>query len=202
MRTRALLLGGVLGPVAFIAAWVGTGFAATDYSPVTDPISELAEVGAPTQAWMTAGFIVFGVGVAAFGVALRAVLPGLAGVAAIATGVCTLGVAAFPLGWNDGAHGAFAGAGYVTLALTPAFAALRLRLDGQRRWARWSLVAGVVIAAALGLSVVWTRHGLWQRIGLTTGDLWIIACATTVLARDSALRGTDLRARTGEGGEG
>jgi hypothetical membrane protein len=200
VRTRALLLGGVLGPLAFIAAWVGAGFAATDYSPVTDPISELAEVGAPTQAWMTAGFIVFGVGVAAFGVALRTVLPGLAGAAAIATGVCTLGVAAFPLGWNDSAHGAFAGAGYATLALTPAFAALRLRIDGQRRWALWSLAASVVIAAALVLSVVWTRHGLWQRIGLTTGDLWIIACATTVLARGSTALSAFSRARTGAGG--
>jgi hypothetical protein len=171
----------VLGPLSFIAAWVGAGFAATNYSPVTDPISELAEVGAPTQGWMTAGFVGFGVGVAAFGVALRAVLPGLGGVAAIATGVCTLGVAAFPLGWNDAAHGAFAGAGYVTLALTPAFAALRLRRDGRWRSALGSFAASGVIATALVLSVVWTRHGLWQRIGLTTGDLWIVATALSVL---------------------
>ena len=47
---------------------------------------------------MTAGFIVFGVAVSLYGVAVRRTLAGWAWLAAVVCGVATLGVAAVPLG--------------------------------------------------------------------------------------------------------
>ena len=83
---------------------------------------------------MTAGFLVFGAGVIAFGAALRVVCPGRAWTAAVATAACTIGVAATPLGgWSgDAAHATFAGAGYVTLVALPVLAAGPLRAVGPR----------------------------------------------------------------------
>ena len=100
--------GGVIGPVAFIAAWVTTGQLTDGYSPVHDPISDLAAVNAPYRGWMTAGFVVFTGGLVAYGLALRARRAGPAWIAAVITGVATLGVAALPLDHSsavDTAHG-------------------------------------------------------------------------------------------------
>ena len=100
-RDRVLAAGGVVGPVAFVAAWTVCGAVTDGYSPVQDAISDLAAVGAPTRVAMTAGFVVFGIGVIAFGFALRAALHSRAWIAAIGTGACTIGVAATPLGgWS------------------------------------------------------------------------------------------------------
>ena len=78
-----------MGPAAFVAAWAVSGATTDGYSPVHDAISDLAAVGAPTRVAMTAGFVVFGVGLIAFGFALRTALDGHAWVAALATGACT-----------------------------------------------------------------------------------------------------------------
>jgi hypothetical membrane protein len=68
--------GGVVGPVAFVAAWLGAGLATGGYSAVEGAISDLAAVGAPHRGLMTLGFVVFGVAVPIYGLALRRVLPG------------------------------------------------------------------------------------------------------------------------------
>jgi len=73
---RRCALGGIVGPIAFVAAWSIGGLAASHYSPIDDAISHLAEVGAPTRPLMTAGFVVFGIGLAVYAVALHAALPG------------------------------------------------------------------------------------------------------------------------------
>src|SRR3954462_14459944 len=91
-------LGGILGPFAFVAAWSIGGLAASHYSAIDDAISRLAEVGAPTRPWMTAGFVGFGIGLPLYAVALRTSLPGPSWMTAAATGLATLGVAAAPLG--------------------------------------------------------------------------------------------------------
>ena len=83
---------------------------------------------------MTVGFVVFGAGVIAFGAALRVVCAGRTWMAAVATGACTVGVAATPLGgWSgDAVHATFAGAGYVTLVALPILAAGPLARSGHR----------------------------------------------------------------------
>ena len=60
--TRWLALGGVIGPVAFVGSWAILGATTPGYSPVNGAISDLAAVDASSRAPMTAGFVVFGLG--------------------------------------------------------------------------------------------------------------------------------------------
>ena len=178
-RDRVLAAGGVVGPVAFVAAWTVCGAVTDGYSPVQDAISDLAAVGAPTRVAMTAGFVVFGIGVIAFGFALRAALHSRAWIAAIGTGACTIGVAATPLGgWSgDTAHAVFAGLGYVTLVALPLLASIPFARRGHRAWTRASRATGVIAAVCLAATTLGPMHGLWQRLGLLAGDVWIVVTA-------------------------
>ena len=132
---RLLALGGVVGPAAFVGAWTLAGAQATGYSHVNNAISELAAVDAATRGLMTAGFIVDGFGLIAFGLALREVLDGRAWIAAAVTGAATMGVAAAPLGgWaRRYAHAAFAGLGYASISVLPLLVAAQLALGANVR---------------------------------------------------------------------
>jgi len=181
LRERLLAAAGVVGPCVFIADWAILGTRAKDYSPVSDAISELARMHASTRPAMTAGFLVFAAALPTYAVALRQSLPGHAWKFAAANGVATLGVAAFSLGtptFGD-IHGAFAGLAYASLAATPVAASVALRRAGHKALARTSIAAGLLCAAALVTSVAGPGHvhGVFQRIGLTIGDVWIIASA-------------------------
>jgi hypothetical membrane protein len=70
-NVRLLAVGGLVGPFAFVGAWAIAGAATAHYSAVDSAISDLAAVGAPARVAMSVGFVVFGVGVIAFGFALR-----------------------------------------------------------------------------------------------------------------------------------
>lgn len=181
---RLLAFGGLVGPVAFVGSWAVAGVTTAHYSAIDNAISDLAAVDAPTRVAMTIGFVVFGVGVIAFGFALRAVLPGRAWMAAVATAACTLGVAATPLGgWSgDAAHATFAGLGYATLVALPLLAAGPLARAGHSAWARLSILTGAFSATCLAASTLGPLHGLWQRLGLIAGDVWIVATASAIVA--------------------
>jgi len=184
-RVRLLALGGVVGPVVFVASWAISGATTSGYSNVDGAISDLAAVGAPTHVAMTVSFVVFGIGVVAFGFALREALDGPAWIAAVVTGMCTIGVAATPLhGWSgDTVHGAFAVAGYAAIVAIPLLAAAPLAAAGHRVWARASVVLAVVAAACLVATSNGAAHGLWQRLGLTIADAWIVASAAYLVTR-------------------
>jgi hypothetical protein len=71
---------------------------------------------------MTTGFVALGIGVPVYATALRSAVGGYGWIAATATGITTLIVAATPLARStvvDTAHTGFAAIGYVTLAATP-----------------------------------------------------------------------------------
>jgi hypothetical membrane protein len=185
----ALATGGIVGPAAFVTGWAVLGAQRPGYSPVTDAISHLAEVGASTRPWMTGAFVVFGTAVPVYAVALRRALPGPAWIAATATGLATLGVAALPLGRSDlgdTLHGVAAGTGYLTLAAVPLLAAGALRRRDLGRGARWSLAVGTICGACLAATVVAEADGLFQRAGLTAGDLWLAASAAWMLGGERA----------------
>ncbi|HEX9969095.1 MAG TPA: DUF998 domain-containing protein [Acidimicrobiales bacterium] len=188
MRTnRVLALGGIVGPLAFVGAWAALGATRAGYDPLRDPISRLAEDGASTRAAMTTGFLVFGVGVPLFGVALRRGLGGQAGTAAVATGLATIGVAALPLGRGvDLEHGVAATAGYVTLAAVPLLASRRL--VGADRAV--STATGLLSAACLAATPFVGAVGLFQRLGLAVVDAWIVVAAVRLA------RGQDTRTIT------
>lgn len=150
---------------------------------MNDAISDLGAIHASTRAAMTTGFIVFGVAVAAFGLALRVAGLRPAGNATIATALFTLAVAAVPLGGptRDVVHGTFASLGYITLAAAPLLAARAFATAGRPGWARYSRVTGAVAAACLAASALGPVHGLFQRSGLTVGDAWLVAIASQLV---------------------
>jgi hypothetical protein len=181
--------GGLLGPAAFVSAWIVSGALRHGYSPVEDAISRLAAVGAPRRLIMTAGFVGFGVGVPVYAAALRASVPGPAWKAAAAAGVATLAVATTPLDATptlDLLHGGFASAGYAALAATPLLAAGPLAASGRRSAARLSVATGLASAICLAGTLAGPAHGLFQRSGLTLGDAWLAASAVWMLSGGQA----------------
>lgn len=182
---RTAALGGVIGPAGFVGAWViGASVTSSPYSSIDDAISRLAAVGSDTRWLMTAGFVTFGVSLPVFASALRSSLPGRAWITAAATGVATLAVAAAPLDRSetiDRMHGVFAGIGYLTLAATPLLAAAPLRAIGHHRLAQSGIAAGLTSATALALTTTGHWTGLFQRVGLSVSDAWIVATALTVV---------------------
>ena len=181
---RVLAAGLVAGPAAFVAAWVVGGARTPGYSYVHDAISRTAAAGAPQRHLMTAGFVAYAVGVGAGSLALRRALPGPAWAAAAVSALGTAGVALTPLDTSpavDRAHGVTATVGYIGLAATPLLAAAPLRAAGRPRAAAASIAAGALIAAALAASaLVDDQVGLAQRVGLTTGDLWLATAGITI----------------------
>lgn len=174
---------GAVGVAAFVTGWVLGGARRRGYSPVHQAISQLARYGTPQRALMQTAFLVFGVGVALFGLTLaRSWGRLLLGALVALNGLATVAVASFPLsaaggGSEDTRHAAAASVGYVTLALVP--------LAGRRGVGlpRLSLAFAVITAVALLLSVVAHPTGLWQRVGLTTGDCWLLIAASCLYAR-------------------
>jgi hypothetical membrane protein len=183
-RVQLLAWGGVVGPAAFVGSWAIAGAATASYSSVNNAISDLAAVHTSTQVAMTAGFVVDGLGLIAFGIALREVLEGRAWMAAIATGGCTLGVAATPLGgWSgDAVHATFAGLGYAAIVALPVLAAIPFARARRAGSARVSVLTGTISATCLLASTFGPAHGLFQRLGLTVGDAWIVATASALIA--------------------
>jgi hypothetical membrane protein len=194
-RVQQLAWGGVVGPAVFVAAWAICGAATAGYSAVNDAISDLARVDASTQLVMTAGFLIDGLGLIAFGLALRQALDGRAWMAAVATGAFTLGVAATPLGgWSgDAVHATFAGLGYAAIVALPLLAAAPIARTGRVGWARASVLTGSISATSLLLSTLGPAHGLFQRLGLTICDAWIVATALSLIAAMKAARVQYLR---------
>ena len=174
----------MVGPLAFVSAWMVAGASTEGYSPVDDAISDLAATGASTRVVMTIGFVVFGERLIAFGFSLRATLGGHAWIAAITTGACTIGVAATPLdGWSgDTVHAIFAGLGYLTIVALPLLASMSFARRGRRAWALASRVTAAAAALCLVASTFGPAHGLWQRLGLTIADAWIAIVAVTLAA--------------------
>lgn len=181
---RLSALGGVIGPAGFAGAWLIGSLTTDGYSMVNDAISRLAAVGADTRVLMSMGFVTFTVGVLAFAKALRSAVPGAAWISATATAIATLGVAVFPLDHSstvDAVHGVAATTGYITLAATSLLAAPQLRELGRPRAAAVSRVAGLSTAFCLGATIFGPTHGLFQRLGVSIGDLWIIVASFELL---------------------
>jgi hypothetical membrane protein len=188
-RPPVLALGGLLGPAAFVSAWLVGGRRTSGYSPARDAISRLAAEGAPTRSLMTAGFMGFGVLVplAAPALARTVRAPGVRATATVA-GLATLAVAATPLTRDEGTtqdtlHSVWAATGYVAMALTPLVAARALRRDGRRRAASLSLATGAVSALSLVGTVVLPWSGGAQRLGLGVVDVWLAVVAVAALRR-------------------
>lgn len=196
MRREWRLVGGVVGPAAFIAAWATLGSRREGYSPVDDQISRLAAAGSSTQAAMTAGLAAFSIGVGLYAEQLRQSLSSRTGAAALVSAAGAAGIAATPLGSPLGGapHAIAAGISYVALVAMPLLAARPLAVRGAAAAAMASAAAGLAAGAVLAASLVADRAGLWQRAGLTVADAWLITSAV-VVARQSPRRAAPNAAR-------
>lgn len=182
-------LAGIAAPASFISAWVTGGAVTPGYSPVQDHISDLAAIGATTRPLMTAGFLGFSAFAPFFAKHLAASLdqPALR-LSLTAAAAGTLGVAAFPLGgpFGTGPHGAAAAVSYLAMASNPVLGSRALRRSGNDdRLAGLSLVTGLAAGALLTRSLVGEQQGLFQRLGMTVADSWLIGMAVRELRRDA-----------------
>ncbi len=177
-----LALGGIVGPAAFIGAWAVLGATRSGYSPISGHISDLGALGTTTRAGMTAGFVVYGLGLPMYGAAAYARGRRVIGALAVVTGLSTLAVAAFPLGTaSDRPHVISAAIGYVTLAAIPIVGAVHSWRSGRRTSALVSAAVALASGAALVASLSGPQGGLWQRTGLTLSDLWVAGHAIALL---------------------
>ena len=178
---RRLAIGGIVGPSAFVTAWVIGAFSDDrQLSAIDDAISQLAHVGSNTRWLMTVGFVTFGIGVGLFAVSVRTTLGATTSALLAATATSTSAVALFPLGASDTVdqlHGIAAATGYITLVGAPLAACGPLRRLGAHRLADAGVAAAAVAAVSLGASLALPASGAFQRLGLTVVDAWIMTTA-------------------------
>lgn len=179
--SRLPLLAGVVGPGAFVGAWLLGGALRDGYDPVATTISRLAEQGTSHTAVMTTGFTAFGVLLPVFA---RRLEPRALRLAATTSGLATLGVALAPLSatggtTSDRVHYVAAALGYVAQAASPVVGASALPRPAVSR--ALGAAAGACLVASL---VDHERTGLWQRLGLGLVDAWFVVLAVHLLGKD------------------
>jgi hypothetical membrane protein len=194
---RAAAAGGVLGPLLFVSAWVVSGALRDGYSPVHDAISRLAERGAPDRWIVTSGMLAFGLGSLLLAAALKndeRLRKTSFGV--IVVGLSAIAVAMFPCSegcpgleeLTDNAHALAAGVNYAAFTAAPLLTAAATYRD-DRRFAAFSGAAASFAAAALVIQASGLgANGLWQRIGLTIDDIWMVATSLLFLLRRGPFR--------------
>jgi hypothetical protein len=178
-RDRWLATGAIWGPGLFMAAWLVGGLLVVGYSPVEQHISDLAEVGAPTQGLMTLGFAAFGTGVGIAVWPLRRLIGKPAALALLVNAILMIGIALTPTGGSadvDFVHAMLALLAYASIAVVAPLAAIVLRRRSMVL-ALVSVAVGLATLAFLSASLGESRSGLLQRLGLTATDLWLIAVA-------------------------
>jgi hypothetical protein len=188
--TRALLAGGVAGPVAFTLAWGVAGATQDGYPVAHEHISGLAAADAHRPAAMRAGFWALGAGLVAFAAGMRRALPDAGPVAPVLTaaaGLATVVAGSFhrdtmllnPPGrpddhrqsWRNDAHDRAAGVAFVSGLLTPLVLASHFRRDpGLAHLVAPSVAVTAVEAVGLpvfALDVDRRGNGLLQRFLVT-----------------------------------
>ncbi len=195
----ALAWGGLVTPFLFWSVVAVLGWLYPGYSHVSDPVSILGAAGAPDGApntiFQNANFVVNGLLIVGFALALRRALgswPGPALVAIFGIGIVGSGLFPCDLSCSDNSvadqlHNVFPSFGF--LAIIVAFFVLSRHFRGDSRWAGYSLftlATGVVALAFFvlyGLAVsgvvssLTAQAGLLQRLFAGTAFIWILATA-------------------------
>jgi hypothetical membrane protein len=177
---------GVIGPVAFTAAWIIASLGQVGYPATQVQISGLAASGARDPWIMITGFLVLGLSLIAFGSALREGLGGarlagpgpllmqVAGVLTITAGLLRrdhMLLTKGPESWHNHAHNAVSAVLYVLLVVIPLVLAWRLRSEPRWRPMPELLVAATLIAAVILVLFVFGAATSWdgtlQRLGVS-----------------------------------
>lgn len=195
--TRIAAVAPVVGVSQFVATWVTLAIVVEEHDPLHDAISELAALGAPHRPVMTGSLILFGLLVAPLGPLLwralapfgmpAAVLVGTNAVGTVAVGLvpCSPGCPGSAASVLDLGHLIAAIVSYAGLAGAPLATSWALRrADARPGLATTSLALGSVTAVGLlvllsGVAGEW--GGAVQRASTTTGDLWYVIAAWSVL---------------------
>jgi hypothetical membrane protein len=200
--TRRLLAAGALAGPLFVGTFLVAGATRAHYDPLRHPVSSL-ELGA--HGWVQhTSFVVAGLLALALAAGLRRawrpsiwapLLVGIWGLGLIAAGIFTTDpVGGYPPGTPDRPvhatvpgtlHDAGSLAGFIALVVACFVVGRRSARLGQRGWAAYSVLTGVVFVVALVLaSIAFSQTGalvgvggLIQRIMATSGWLWLTLLA-------------------------
>lgn len=212
MKTKTLLACGVIAGPLFVAAFLVEGATRAGYDPLHHPVSSLA-LG--DYGWtQTANFLVAGLLTLAFAVGMRRAFqppegstwgPLLVGVWAIGllgAGIfVTDPVSGYPPGtpeavqysWHGALHDLFSLPAFVALAAACFVFGRWFVARGERGWAIYSAVSGLVFVVAFVLAsagfgqaeVLVDLAGLFQRIAVTVGFGWLTLLAVHLLKNPS-----------------
>jgi hypothetical membrane protein len=213
MKTKMLLACGAVSGPLFVVVFLVEGVTRARYDPLRHPVSSLA-LG--DWGWLqTANFIVAGLLTLAFAVGLGRALgsekgstrgPLLVGVWAV--GLLGAGifptdpVSGYPPGtpdrlsgysWHGAFHDLFSLVAFVALAVACFVFGRRFAVRGERGWATYSAVTGVVFVVTFILSsagfgqteVLVNFAGLLQRVAVTVGFGWLTLLAVHLLGSAS-----------------
>ena len=205
---RHLAMVGVAGPLLFATGVVVAGAMTPGYSHLSEPVSQLAAFGQPYPAIQMAGFVVFGLGMVATGVALwqtlrtgtaarvGEILLIVAGVNMILTGLFRADpMEQETLSVSGTVH--VVTASVVFLSLIAGFLVMSRAFRKSQRWAAlasFSFVAGLaafVFLAAYSFAFEaqpdWI--GLWQRLLAATLATWFVVVTRRLLRLASPVSG-------------
>ncbi len=197
----------------FVVAFLVEGATRADYDPLRHPVSSLA-LG--DSGWtQVANFVVAGLLTLAFAIGLRLALRPLGGSTwgPLLVGVWAIGllgagvfvtdpVSGYPPGtpdrlsgysWHGALHDLFSLPAFVALGAACFVFGRRFAMQGERGWAIYSAITGLVFAVAFVLAGVGFGQaeglvglaGLFQRIAVIAGFGWLALLATHLLRSTS-----------------
>jgi hypothetical membrane protein len=209
VKTRTLLACGVIGGPLFVATFLVEGATRANYDPLRHPVSSLA-LG--DSGWVQgANFIVTGLLTLAFAAGLWGALqPGKGStLGPLLVGVWALGllgagvfvtdpVSGYPPGgpdrlsgysWHGALHDLFSGPAFVALAAACFVFGRRFAGRGERGWAVYSAISGLVVVIAFVLASAGFGQaaslvalaGLLQRVAVAFGFGWLTLLAVHLL---------------------
>ncbi|GLY98707.1 DUF998 domain-containing protein [Actinoplanes sp. NBRC 103695] len=192
--SRLLLAGLIAGPLFTVAHVVQSALRDDGYSAMRDPVSSLA-IGGWAQ---IANFLVCGVLVLLFAVGLRRslrpgpgatalpILVGIWGVGLLGAGVFVTDPVGGPVTWHGQLHDlAFSLPGFAALTVAMLTAGIAFARRRSGRFALYSALSGAAFATLFVLATAgfsgsesWAATaGLWQRLCVSVGWLWLALLA-------------------------
>jgi len=196
----AAAIAGILGPVAFTAAWITAAFRQGGLSFAMPQISGLAASDARDPWLMISGFVLLGGCAIGFGAELGVALGGsrragpgpvliqLAGALTIAAGLLRrdhMLLTTGPESWHNHAHDIVSALVYVLLVAAPLLLARRFSSDQRWRGLAAPLVASSAASAAVLVAFYSAPHDSWdatlQRIAVSLPLAAIVAVAVRLL---------------------